>query len=74
MKYLLDLVDTSHAGEGHLEVRVNCAGLNLSNQINPLSHGQFEVQFTPQKSLIHQCNIFFNGELIPGKYIHSIVN
>jgi filamin len=64
-KYLL--VDASKAGEGNLEISVNCSGHNIPNQINPIGNSHFEVQFTPQKAVIHQCNILFNGEPVPGK-------
>ena len=68
---LFQLVDASKAGEGNLEISVNYSGHNIPNQIIPIGNSRFEVQFTPQKATIHHCNILFNGELIPGKYILS---
>ncbi|CAF3728092.1 unnamed protein product [Rotaria sp. Silwood1] len=60
------LIDASRAGEGNLEISVNCSGRNIPNQVNPIGNSRFEVQFTPQEAALHYCNILFNGELVPG--------
>jgi len=69
--FLLQIVDASKAGEGNLEISVNYSNHNIPNQIIPLGNSRFEVQFTPQKAIIHHCNILFNGSLVPGKYTLS---
>ncbi|UJR14889.1 hypothetical protein I4U23_001873 [Adineta vaga] len=59
-------IDASMAGEGSLEISVNYSGQNIPNDINPIGKSCYEVQFLPQKAVIHHCNILFNGELVPG--------
>ncbi|CAF1001104.1 unnamed protein product [Rotaria sordida] len=60
------LLDASKAGEGYLEISVNYSGRNIPNQINPVGNSCYEIQFIPQKAVIHYCNILFNNEHVPG--------
>ena len=47
---------------------MNCAGVTVPNELHPIENGQLEVEFTPQKSLVHHCEVLFNGKPIPGRY------
>ncbi|CAF1278454.1 unnamed protein product [Rotaria sordida] len=60
------LLDASKAGEGYLEISVNYSGRNIPNQINPVGNSCYEIQFIPQKAVVHYCNILFNNEHVPG--------
>lgn len=46
---------------------MNYTGRNIPNEIIPMGNGQYDVQFTPQKSITHYCNILFNNDHVPGK-------
>ncbi len=59
-------VDASGAGEGSLEIGINCNGHYIPNQVKPLGNSKFEVHFLPQEPLTHYANISFNSEPIKG--------
>jgi len=65
--FVFTIVDASKAGEGNLEISVNCAGHNIPNEIKSIGNSRFELEFIPQKAIIHYCNILFNGQTVPGK-------
>lgn len=60
------LVDASQAGEGSLEIGINCNGHFIPNQVKPLGNSKFEVHFLPQEAAIHYANINFNSEPVRG--------
>ena len=59
-------VDASQAGEGSLEIGINCNGHFIPNQVKPLGNSKFEVHFLPQEATIHYANINFNSEPVKG--------
>jgi hypothetical protein len=67
INFLFLIVDTTEAGEGNLDISVNYSDHNIPHQLNSIGYNRFEVQFIPQKAIIHHCNVLFNGELVPGK-------
>lgn len=60
------VVDASEAGEGSLEIGITCSGQFIPNQVKPLGHSKFEVQFVPEQAAVHLANINFNGQPVLG--------
>jgi filamin len=60
------LVDASEAGEGSLEIGITCAGHFIPNQVMPLGHSKFEVQFVAHSAAAHLASVSFNGLSVTG--------
>ena len=58
-------VETMNAGPGNLEVTVNNGQVPTSAQ----SQGQhkYAISFTPKEAKLHQVELKFNGENVPGE-------
>lgn len=59
-------VDVSQAGEGQLEIMVECDGVTIPNTIKQEENGMFIVRFVPQSGGAHKVYMKFNEENVPG--------
>ena len=59
-------MDASEAGDGNLEIHVVAEGDSVPNYVKQETDTLFRVTFTPQRACIHQVQIRFNGEPVPG--------
>ncbi|KAI3381290.1 hypothetical protein SNEBB_005484 [Seison nebaliae] len=59
-------IDASEAGDGNLEISINCVGTNIPNQVRQVGSASYEVTYVPTTIAEHRCNIKFNDVTITG--------
>ncbi|KAJ8309862.1 hypothetical protein KUTeg_011727 [Tegillarca granosa] len=73
-------IDVSQAGEGQLEIIVECEGDTIPNTIKQEENGMFIVTFVPQRGGAHKVYLKFNEENVTSqqnelkKIVQTIVN
>jgi len=66
------VVNAMGAGSGNLEITVTSNGEDIPSTVRTGMHASdVEVTFVPKHVETHLVNVYFNGQIVPGRLRHD---